>query len=170
MDDQIRNIKSAESSAKKALVKDLAIADLLTPRSSPLDIFREFSIRFTDRTKIAWTNWNISHLDQPGKAKIVFSVEASSHQEISKMLSVMAQSGLVKDIKSGQITSIERDKKQISLVQVTCHLSPEAVHMFSQARHLHPIGSQIELKDTDFSAETQEEEESEPNEDNYEDK
>ena len=170
LDDRIWSIKGTESSAKKALVKDLTIADLLTPRSSPLDIFREFSIRFADRTKIAWTNWNISNLDQPEKAKIVFSVEASSHQEISKMLSVMAQSGLVKDIKSGQITSIERDKKQISLVQVTCNLSPEAVRMFSQARHLHSIGSQIEPEKKDYGAETQDAEESESNEDDYEDK
>lgn len=166
LDDQIRRIKGAESTAKKALIKDLAIAELLTPRSSPLDIFREFSIRFADRTKIAWTNWNISHLDQLDKAKIVFSVEASSHQEISKMLSVMAQSGLVRDIKSGQITSIEREKKQISMVQVTCNLSTEAVRMFSQARHLHSIGSRIEPEETNFSAETQQEEASESKEDN----
>ena len=82
------------------------------------------------------------------------------------MLSVMAQSGLVRDIKSGQITSIEREKKQISMVQVTCNLSPEAVRMFSQARHLHSIGSRIEPEETNFGAETQQEEASESKEDN----
>lgn len=167
LDDEIRRITGSESSAKKALVKNLAIADLLAPRSSPLDIFREFSIRFTDRTRIAWTNLNISHLDQPDKAKIVFSVEASSHQEISKMLSLMAQSGLVKDIKSGQITSIERDKKQIYQVQVTCKLSPEAVRMFAQSRYLHPVGEQIEPAQTDFTLET--EEGVDPTEDDHDD-
>lgn len=156
LDNEIRSIRGAESSAKNALVKDLAIADLLTPRSSPLDIFREFSIYFADRTKIAWTNLNISHLNEPDKAKIVFSVEASSHQEISKMLSVMAQSGLVRKIKSGQITSIERDKKQISQVQVTCNLSPEAVRMFAKARYTHPIGPQVGAEETDIEAETEE--------------
>ena len=156
LDNEIRSIRGAESSAKNALVKDLAIADLLTPRNSPLDIFREFSIYFADRTKIAWTNLNISHLNEPDKAKIVFSVEASSHQEISKMLSVMAQSGLVRKIKSGQITSIERDKKQISQVQVTCNLSPEAVRMFAKARYTHPIGTQVGAEETDIEAETEE--------------
>lgn len=166
LDDEIRSIKGAESRAKNALVKNLAIADLLTPRSSPLDIFREFSLRFTDRTKIAWTNLNISHLDDPDKAKIVFSVEASSHQEISKMLSTMAQSGLVKDIKSGQITSIERDKKQISQVQVTCNLSPQSVRLFAQARHRHPVVGQIETEETDIWSE-KEEKQSEPAEGDY---
>lgn len=167
LDDEIRSIKGEESRAKNALVKDLAIADLLTPRSSPLDIFREFSLRFADRTKIAWTNLNISHLDDSDKAKIVFSVEASSHQEISKMLSAMAQSGLVKDIKSGQITSIERDKKQISQVQVTCNLSRQAVRMFAQARYTHPEESRIDTDETDVWPQT--EEESEPTEDDYND-
>jgi type IV pilus assembly protein PilM len=156
LDSEIRSIGGAESSAKRALVKDLAIADLLAPRSSPLDIFRELSVRFADRTKIAWTNLNISHLDEPDKAKIVFSVEASSHQEVSKMLSAMAQSGLFREIKSGQITSIERDKKQISQVQVTCNLSLEAVRMFAQARYLHPIGAQIEPEETDIGPEAEE--------------
>ncbi len=156
LDSEIRSIRGAESSAKRALVKDLAIADLLAPRSSPLDIFRELSVRFADRTKIAWTNLNMSHLDEPDKAKIVFSVEASSHQEVSKMLSAMAQSGLFREIKSGQITSIERDKKQISQVQVTCNLSLEAVRMFAQARYLHPIGVQIEPEETDIGPEAEE--------------
>ena len=168
LDDEIRRIKGAESRAKNALVKNLAIADLLTPRSSPLDIFREFSLRFADRTKIAWTNLNISHLDDPDKAKIVFSVEASSHQEISKMLSAMAQSGLVKDIKSGQITSIERDKKQISQVQVTCNLSPQSVRLFAQARHRHPVAGQIETEESDIWSE-KEEKQSEPAEGDYND-
>lgn len=168
LDDEIRRIKGAESRAKNALVKNLAIADLLTPRNSPLDIFREFSLRFADRTKIAWTNLNISHLDDPDKAKIVFSVEASSHQEISKMLSAMAQSGLVKDIKSGQITSIERDKKQISQVQVTCNLSPQSVRLFAQARHRHPVAGQIETEESDIWSE-KEEKHSEPAEGDHND-
>ncbi len=168
LDNEIRSIRKAESSAKKALVRNIAIADLLTPRSSPLDIFREFSVRFADRTRIAWTNLNISHLDEPDKAKMVFSVEASSHQEVSKMLSVMAQSGLFREIKSGQITGIEREKKQISQVQVTCNLSLEAVRMFAQARFPHPIGVQIEPEQMAIESES-EEVESESTEDDNDD-
>ena len=138
LDEEIRSIRRAESNAQKALVKNLALADFLTPRVSALDILREFSVRFFDRTKVAWTNFNISYLDELDKAKITFNIEASTNQEVTQMLSSMGQSGLFTNIKSGQITNVDRDKKQISQVQVTCNLASDAVRMFSQARYLNP--------------------------------
>ena len=136
LDGAIRNISHAESNAKRALVKDLAMVNLLTPRASPLDIVRELSVRFADRTKIAWTTLNISRLDDPEKAKITFNIEAQSHQDVSETISVMAQSGAFANIKSGQVTSIERDKKPIFQAQITCNLTTDAIEMFAQTRHL----------------------------------
>jgi len=140
LDQQLESIGRAASKAKTALVEDLAIADLTTPRISPLDILREFSLHFADRIKIAWTSFNVSRLDEPDKAKITFNIEAQSHQEVSQMMSIMAQSGLFKDIKSGQVTSVggERDKKLVFQTQVTCTLAPNAVQMFARARYLKP--------------------------------
>ena len=135
----IRNIRQAESKAKEILVKDLAMVNLLTARASPLDIVRELSVRFADRTKIAWTTLNITRLDDPERAKITFNIEAQSHQDVSQAISIMAQSGAFTHIKSGQVTSIERDKKPIFQAQITCNLAKDAIQTFAQARHLNPI-------------------------------
>jgi Tfp pilus assembly protein PilN len=136
LDQHIRNIRRAESNAKKTLAKDLAIADLLTPRGSPLDILRELSLRFADRTQVAWTTLNISRLDDLSQAKITFNIEAKSHQDVSKMIRIMAQSGVFTNIKSGQVTSVQRNKKPIFQAQITCNLAPDAVRRFAQSRHL----------------------------------
>ena len=135
LDVAIRNISQAESNAKRALVKELAMVNLLTPRASPLDIVRELSVRFADRTKIAWTTLNISRLDDPEKAKITFNIEAQSHQDISQAISTVAQSGVFTNIKSGQVTSVERDKRLIFQVQITCNLAKNAIQQFAQTRH-----------------------------------
>ena len=134
LDGAIRNISLAESNAKRTLTKDLAIVNLLAPRVSPLDIVRELSVRFADRTQVAWTTLNISRLDDPEKAKITFNIEAQSHQDVSQTISMMAQSGVFTSIKSGQVTSIERDKKPIFQVQITCNLAEDAIQQFAQTR------------------------------------
>ena len=134
LDGAIRNISLAESNAKRTLTKDLAIVNLLAPRVSPLDIVRELSVRFADRTQVAWTTLNISRLDDPEKAKITFNIEAQSHQDVSQTISMMAQSGVFTSIKSGQVTSIERDKQPIFQVQITCNLAEDAIQQFAQTR------------------------------------
>ena len=136
LDGAISNISQAESSAKRTLTKDLALVTLLAPRVSPLDIVRELSVRFSDRTKVAWTTLNITKLDDLERAKITFNIEAQSHQDVSQTISTMAQSGVFTNIKSGQVTSIERDKKSIFQAQITCNLAKEAIHQFAQTRDL----------------------------------
>ena len=141
LDGAIRNISQAETSAKRTLTKDLAIVNLLAPRVSPLDIVRELSVRFADRTKVAWTTLNITRLDDLERAKITFNLEAQSHQDVSQTISAMAQSGVFRNIKSGQVTSIERDKKPIFQAQITCNLAKDAIHQFAQTRNLDQNGS-----------------------------
>ena len=136
LEEALRNISQSESNAKKILVKDLAMVNLLTPRASPLDIVRELSVRFADRTKIAWTTLNITRLDEPERTKITFNIEAQSHQDVSQAISIMAQSGAFTNIKSGQVTSIERDKRTIFQVQITCNLGQDAIQTFAQSRYL----------------------------------
>ncbi len=145
LDGAIRNISQAESNAKRTLTKDLAIVNLLAPRVSPLDIVRELSVRFSDRTKVAWTTLNITRLDDLERAKITFNIEAQSHQDVSQTISTMAQSGAFTNIKSGQVTSIERDKTPIFQAQITCNLSKDAIHQFAQTRNLnHNVPSRSE--------------------------
>ena len=136
LDGAIRNISQAESNAKRTLTKDLALVNLLAPRVSPLDIVRELSVRFADRTKVAWTTLNITRLDDLARTKITFNIEAESHQDVSQTISTMAQSGVFMNIKSGQVTSIERDKRPIFQAQITCNLSKDAIHNFTQTRDL----------------------------------
>ena len=136
LDGAIRNISQAEANAKRTLTKDLALVNLLAPRVSPLDIVRELSVRFADRTKVAWTTLNITRLDDLERTKITFNIEAESHQDVSQTISIMAQSGVFANIKSGQVTSIERDKKPIFQAQITCNLAADAIHQFSQTRDL----------------------------------
>ena len=108
--------------------------NLLAPRVSPLDIVRELSVRFEDRTKVAWTTLNITRLDDLERAKITFNIEAQSHKDVSQTISIMAQSGVFTNIKSGQVTSVEREKKPIFQAQITCNLSEDAIHQFAQTR------------------------------------
>ena len=135
LDGAIRSISRAEANAKKTLTKDLALVNLLAPRVSPLDIVRELSVRFDDRTKVAWTTLNITRLDDLERAKITFNIEAQSHQDVSQTISIMAQSGVFTNIKSGQVTSIERDKKPIFQAQITCNLAEDAIHRFTETRN-----------------------------------
>jgi type IV pilus assembly protein PilM len=136
LDGAIRNISQAEANAKRTLTKDLALLNLLAPRVSPLDIVRELSVRFADRTKVAWTTLNITRLDDLERTKITFNIEAESHQDVSQTISIMAQSGVFTNIKSGQVTSIERDKKPIFQAQITCNLATDATQQFAQTRDL----------------------------------
>ena len=136
LDGAIRSITQAESNAKRTLTKDLALVNLLAPRVSPLDIVRELSVRFADRTKVAWTTLNITRLDDLERAKITFNIEAQSHQDVSQTISILAQSGVFTNIKSGQVTNVERDKKPIFQAQITCNLAKDATHQFAQTRNL----------------------------------
>ncbi|MCS5609805.1 MAG: hypothetical protein NZ961_05295, partial [Candidatus Poribacteria bacterium] len=138
IDQQIRQLRPAESKAKIDLTRGLAITDLLAPRLSSLDILREFSTRFTDRTKVALTTLSLTRLDEPNKAKITFNVEANSHQNISQLVSVMKQSGLFREIKQGQVTAAERSKRSIFQVQISCNLASNAIQMFTENRYINP--------------------------------
>ncbi|MDE0505057.1 MAG: pilus assembly protein PilM [Candidatus Poribacteria bacterium] len=134
LDDQIRRIAESESRAKHTLTENLATADLLSPRVSVLDILRVLSMRFSDRTKVAWTNFHVVRLDELDSAKMTFNIEAKSHGDVSEMIRVMGQSGLFANIKSGDVTSVRRDKEVYFQTQVACNLSPDAPRLLAQTR------------------------------------
>ena len=134
LDEQIRHISQSELRAKQALAKNLATADLLTPRVSVLDILRVLSLRFSDRTRVAWTNFHIIRLDELDSAKITFNIEAKSHGDVSEMIRVMGQSGLFANIKSGDVTSVRREREVFFQTQVVCNLSPDAPRLLAQTR------------------------------------
>jgi type IV pilus assembly protein PilM len=137
---ELGQIRRAESNAQKTLVKNTAVVNLLAPRISTLDILRELSLRFADRTKVAWKTLNITRLDESDKAKITFNVDAKSHDDISAMIRVMAQSGLFTNVASGEVKSVQgqRGKPASFQAQVTFNLAADGAQKFAQIRHLPP--------------------------------
>ena len=134
LDGRIQRIAQSEIRAKRTLAKNLATVDLLTPRVSALDILRTLSIRFSDRTKVAWTNFHITRLNELDETKVTFNIEARSHGDISEMIRVMGQSGLFTNIKSGDVKSVKRERETFFQTQIACNLSSDAPRMLAQSR------------------------------------
>ena len=134
LDEQIQRIAQSELRAKQTLAKNLSTVDLLTPRVSALDILRTLSIRFADRTRVAWTNFHITRLDELDATKITFNIEARSHGDISELIRVMGQSGLFTNIKSGDVKSVKRERETYFHTQIVCNLSSDASRTLAQSR------------------------------------
>ena len=128
--------KSSEQN-KNLLIDDLVMTKMLSPRISPLDILKELSEQFPDRTKIALTNFTLDRTQ-----KVTLNVEANSHAEISNLISRLGRSGLFTDVKSGQISTTEKQKdKQILQAQVTCKLADNAVKYAKELKEKSAIAS-----------------------------
>ncbi len=118
---QLLKMQKTSQQSRSMLLKNLAMLDLMKPEVSPLDVLRELSLMFPDRTKIAFTNLQI---DKSGKVTI--SVEASSHDAISEAIRKIDRSLLFEDVKQGQIASVEKNKRPILQVQISFKISPKA--------------------------------------------
>ncbi|HID55060.1 TPA: hypothetical protein EYP37_00910, partial [Candidatus Poribacteria bacterium] len=118
---QLLKMQKVSQQSRSLLLKNLAMLDLMEPKISPLDVLKELSLMFPDRTKIAFTNLQI---DKTGKVTI--SVEASSHDVISEAIRKLDRSLLFEEVKQGQIASVERNKRQILQVQISFKISPKA--------------------------------------------
>ncbi|HEX30298.1 TPA: hypothetical protein ENG04_09485, partial [Candidatus Poribacteria bacterium] len=118
---QLLKMQKTSQQSRSMLLKNLAMLDLMKPKVSPLDVLRELSLMFPDRTKIAFTNLQI---DKNGKVTI--SVEASSHDAISEAIRKIDRSLLFEDVKQGQIASVEKNKRPILQVQISFKISPKA--------------------------------------------
>ena len=118
---QLLKMQKTSQQSRSMLLRNLAMLDLMKPKVSPLDVLRELSLMFPDRTKIAFTNLQI---DKNGKVTI--SVEASSHDAISEAIRKIDRSLLFEDVKQGQIASVEKNKRPILQVQISFKISPKA--------------------------------------------
>ena len=118
---QLLKMQKTSQQSRSMLLRNLAMLDLMKPKVSPLDVLRELSLMFPDRTKIAFTNLQI---DKNGKVTI--SVEASSHDAISEAIRKIDRSLLFEDVKQGQIASVEKNKRPILQVQISFRISPKA--------------------------------------------
>ena len=152
---EIQQLSSSFKRAQKVLTQELAVTELITPKVSALDLVREFSLRLIDRTKVAFTSFQITKLDDLAKARLAFGIEANSHQDISNLVTTLNQSGIFKDIKQGQIVSVNKDRKNFFQVQITCSIKAGAVRTLAEHRYkgtgLQP--SAIDVADADNDAE-----------------
>ena len=163
---EIQQLSSSFKRAQKVLTQELAVTELITPKVSALDLVREFSLRLIDRTKVAFTSFQITKLDDLAKARLAFGIEANSHQDISNLVTTLNQSGIFKDIKQGQIVSVNKDRKNFFQVQITCSIKAGAVRTLAEHRYkgtgLQP--SAIDVADADNDAEQNRERENDDGE------
>ncbi|HIE27435.1 TPA: type IV pilus assembly protein PilM [Candidatus Poribacteria bacterium] len=129
---RLQAVQKASEQAIDLLIDDLVMTKMLSPRVSPLDILKELSENFPDRTKVALTNFTLDRTQ-----KITLNVEANSHAEISNLISKLGRSKLFTDITSGQISTTEKKKgKQILQAQVVCKLSNNAAKYVKELKEL----------------------------------
>lgn len=135
LDAKIANFSKPVADAKAQLARELALTDMLTHDISPLDILHVLSRTFGDRKQVAWTHFNMSHLDDPAKTQITFNLKATSHQAINALLSTLDRSGVFTNVQPGEVTTISDPRKTIFQVQVRCNLEASAVKTFAKTRH-----------------------------------
>ena len=138
LDTQLAHYAQPMALAKAQLGRELAITEMLTHHISPLDILHALSAMFNDRTQVAWTNFNITNLNAPETARIIFNLESSSHNAINSLLSALNRSKVFTNVQAGEVTTTTQNKKQIFQVQVRCNLTPSAVRAFAKKRYPMP--------------------------------
>ncbi len=138
LDTQLAHYAQPLALAKAQLGRELAITEMLTHHISPLDILHSLSAMFSDRTQVAWTNFNITNLNTPETARIMFNLESSSHNAINSLLSALNRSNVFTNVQAGEVTTTTQNKKQIFQVQVRCNLTSSAVRAFAKKRYPMP--------------------------------
>ena len=138
LDTQLAHYAQPMALAKAQLGRELAITEMLTHHISPLDILHTLSAMFSDRTQVAWTNFNITNLHTPETTRIMFNLEGSSHHAINSLLSVLNRSSVFTNVQAGEVTTTTQNRKQIFQVQVRCNLTSSAVRAFAKKRYPMP--------------------------------
>ena len=144
LDTQLAYYAQPMASAKAQLGRELAITEMLTHHISPLDILHTLSGMFRDRTQIAWTNFNITNLNDPEMTRITFNLESSSHNAINSLLGALNRSNVFTNVHAGEVTTTTQNRKQVFQVQVRCNLTSAAVRAFAKKRYPMPQISTIE--------------------------
>ena len=138
LDTQLAHYAQPMALAKAQLGRELAITEMLTHHISPLDILHTLSEMFRDRTQIAWTNFNITNLNAPETARIMFNLESSSHNAINSLLRALNRSNVFTNVQAGEVTTTTQNRKQIFQVQVRCNLTTSAVRALAKKRYPMP--------------------------------
>ena len=138
VDARLASYAQPVAAAQAQLGRELALTEMLAHNVSPLDILHALSEMFSDRTQVAWTNFNIINLHEPQTARITFNLEGASHNAINTLLRALDRSGVFTNVRPGEVTTISQNRKQIFQVQVRCNLTASAVRAFAKKRYPMP--------------------------------
>ena len=138
MDIRLTDFTHSMDAAQTQLARELALTDMLVHHASPLDILHEISATFADRTQVAWTNLNVTNLNEPTQARITFNLEAASHNAINSLFSALNRSAVFTNVQLGEVTAASENRKTVFQVQVRFSLSAAAVKAFAQKRYPTP--------------------------------
>ena len=165
LNEQLATFERLQVDADKQLSLELILADKLTHQISPMDILHTFSTLFKDRTKVAWTTFEINNLDDLQKTRINFNLQANSHPAINSMIGVLKSTGLFSLVETGEHIPTGDPRKPTYEVKVNCRLAPQAIQKFAQKRHPKPVveTTMQDPSDVDISPPGNDEESSEEN-------
>ncbi len=138
LDESTRQFAPLLKEAKIQLARELTLTNMLTHHISPLDILQVLSGMFKERTKIAWSNFNISNLDNPNKTEITFNLEAVSPREINNLSGALNRSNIFTNIELGEVSGVTENKKQIFRIRVRCNLTNSALKILAKKRYPMP--------------------------------
>lgn len=153
IDIRITDFTRSMDTVQTQLARELALTDMLVHHASPLDILHALSATFADRTQVAWTNLNVTNLNDPGQARITFNLEAASHNAINSLFSALNRSSVFTNVQLGEVTSASENRKTVFQVQVRCGLSASAVKAFAQKRYPTPEPPTFEEAEPNVEAE-----------------
>lgn len=149
MDIRLTDFTHSMDAAQTQLARELALTDMLAHHASPLDILHEISATFADRTQVAWTNLNVTNLNEPTQARITFNLEAASHNAINSLFSALNRSAVFTNVQLGEVTAASENRKTVFQVQVRFSLSAAAVKAFAQKRYPTPELPTFEVAEPD---------------------
>jgi len=146
---ELDEYSQAKLHASNSLTKDLIIMDMMEEEVSVLDILKELTKKLPKRTDVALTSFKIDRLDELDKTSLTLNAEASSYENISRLISSIGNSEIFIDVKPGQVTSTERDRKQVFQVQIKCGVASNALKIISEAkeREMNQPGEELAVAD-----------------------
>ena len=144
---RLRNIsaqlRDTEKDAKRSqvlLTDDLIMADMLSPKVSPLDVLLELTKQNPDRKKVAFLGFTLD------RTKVKIDVKANSDADASNVVSLLSKSELFTDVKAGQFSTIEKNKKTFVQFQINCKLDDRAANVVIAQKESKPSSEQLAHK------------------------
>jgi len=123
INEQLRETEKDAKRAQVLLTDDLIMADMLSPKVSPLDVLLELTKQNPDRKKVAFLGFTLD------RTKVKIDMKASSDAEASNVVSLLSKSELFSDVKAGQFNTVEKNKKTFVQFQITCKLADRAANV-----------------------------------------